>query len=284
MPRAGNLRILIGADPEVFVKNDKNIFVSGHGLIPGTKKEPFKVPLGAVQVDGMALEFNTQPAGNAEDFVDTVFSVKTHLGNMVKGKGFTIVEEPVAIFDKEVFDSTPPEAKVLGCDPDFNAWTGERNNPPDNLTTMRTAAGHIHIGWGKGFNVEDDCHIEDCRALVKQMDYYLGLYSLWWDEDDKRRAMYGQAGAFRPKPYGVEYRVLSNVWLRDREITRWIWEAAYRGTRELLGGKSMPEKFGEFARDMIAANNKYWTQDTHGQGVMMSMGMNGPRSISMPKR
>ncbi len=38
-----------------------------------------------------------------------------------------------------------------------------------------------------------------------------------YDKDTERRGMYGKAGAFRPKPYGVEYRTLSNAWLSNDE-------------------------------------------------------------------
>ena len=53
------MNILIGADPELFVKKD-GVVVSGHDLIQGTKADPFPVQDGAVQVDGMALEFNIE--------------------------------------------------------------------------------------------------------------------------------------------------------------------------------------------------------------------------------
>ncbi len=47
----------IGADPEIFLRRRGKAF-SAHGVIPGTKKEPHNVEKGAVQVDGMAVEFN----------------------------------------------------------------------------------------------------------------------------------------------------------------------------------------------------------------------------------
>ena len=56
-----NKKFTIGADPEVFVADSlTNTFVSAHDLVPGTKLEPFAVNKGAVQVDGMALEFNSR--------------------------------------------------------------------------------------------------------------------------------------------------------------------------------------------------------------------------------
>ena len=68
------MEILVGCDPEVFVKKN-NQFVSAHGLIRGDKKNPFPVKDGAVQVDGMALEFNINPAHSENEFVFSVQSV-----------------------------------------------------------------------------------------------------------------------------------------------------------------------------------------------------------------
>jgi len=55
------MKILVGCDPELFVKKD-GVLVSAHGLVQGSKEHPFRVSKGAVQVDGMALEFNIDPA------------------------------------------------------------------------------------------------------------------------------------------------------------------------------------------------------------------------------
>jgi hypothetical protein len=60
----------IGADPEFFLRDKATgKFVSAHGLIPGTKRQPMKVDKGAVQVDGMALEFNIDPVTNLDSSV-----------------------------------------------------------------------------------------------------------------------------------------------------------------------------------------------------------------------
>ena len=59
------------------------------------------------------------------------------------------------------------------------------------------------------------------------MEYTLGLPSVCMDDDTDRRSLYGASGAYRLKPYGVEYRVLSNFWLRSEELQRWAYQQAY---------------------------------------------------------
>lgn len=226
----------IGCDPEIFVRKN-GVLHSAHGLVPGDKKRPFVVPAGGVQVDGMALEFNTDPVAinNPYGFKLTIDRVMAAMRKMVPDYEFVL--DPVAVFDKAHFDAQPAEAKELGCDPDFNAWTGEENPRPDNRTTMRTASGHIHIGFKPtGIDkLEGPDHTAACHSIVKEMDVFLGLPSVLFDKDARRREMYGKAGAYRPKPYGVEYRVLSNVWLRTEELTHFVVNAsktAYDNVRQ----------------------------------------------------
>tara|TARA_X000001382_G_scaffold116270_1_gene95365 strand:+ start:3431 stop:4258 length:828 start_codon:yes stop_codon:yes gene_type:complete len=220
--------ILIGADPELFVREEQtNRMVPGFDLIPGTKQEPHKVNNGAVQVDGMALEFNIDPSRSLEEFVDNITSVQQQLQEMVAGKNYHLVAEPVAEFNQEDLNNLPGFALELGCEPDYNAWLyGQENylDPSASFLNWRTGAGHVHIGWTEG--VEDIFSIEHrmaCIELVQELDYYLGVPSLLWDTDTKRREMYGAPGCYRPKPYGLEYRTLSNAWLRREEYTRQVY-------------------------------------------------------------
>src|SRR5690606_38268474 len=111
------------------------------------KRNPFKVERGAVQVDGMALEFNIEPAASDDEFYLNMTTVMDILKGMVPDHEFALV--PVAEFGKEYIDSQPPEAKELGCDPDFDAWTGHVNEKPNVDLPFRTASGHVHIGWTK---------------------------------------------------------------------------------------------------------------------------------------
>lgn len=210
----------LGCDPEVFVKKDGKP-VSAYGLIPGNKSEPYKTARGAVQVDGMALEFNTDPVDQHdfetfnENIVRTKHALKSFLTARNDGK-YNLVEIPVMDFDMDYLQAQPDEAKELGCDPDYDAYTLEPNPRPDGDRPFRTGAGHIHVGWGADIPVDNEDHIKICANFVKTLDATVGLYMTYIDREPRRRELYGKAGAFRPKPYGVEYRTPSNVWIRNK--------------------------------------------------------------------
>lgn len=212
----------IGADPELFVRNGKEL-VSAVGLIPGDKKNPHKVKDGAVQLDGMAAEFNIDPASSPEEFVANVSSVMAQLSAMLP-KGHSLDAIPVADFGEELINAQPASARELGCDPDFDAYTGQENPTPNVNTPFRTGAGHVHIGWTDGADITDPKHLADCRALALALDITLAIPSLSFDPDNRRRELYGNLGCFRPKPYGMEYRVLSNAWLRDPALVEWVFK------------------------------------------------------------
>lgn len=204
-----------GADPEIFVrKNGKPL--SAHGLVEGTKESPQKTAVGAVQVDGMALEFNIDPTP-AHDFnqfnyniVQTIADLRSLAGNV------NLNIAPVQEFDADYMAAQPEEAKELGCDPDYNAYTLKPNPRPDGTRNYRTGAGHVHIGWGADIPVDNEEHMAICGNFVKMLDATVGMYMTFIDRDPRRRELYGAAGAFRPKPYGVEYRTPSNVWIKNK--------------------------------------------------------------------
>jgi hypothetical protein len=254
-------QILVGADPELFMKSpNTGEFVSAHDRVPGTKAEPFKVPFGAIQIDGTALEFNIDPARTVDEFVHNIQAVRRTLESYVPG--YNVVAEPVAIFDKEYFDwEVPSYAQALGCDPDFNGWTADRNPSPDpHGRPIRTASGHIHIGWGTDFDISDKVYFEYCCRVARQMDYCLGVPSLLWDRDGTRRQLYGQAGAFRPKTYGIEYRVLSNRWLDNDKLIQWVYNAVRSGMNDIEAGRWHEDTYGDLAQTIINDNIYNWQE------------------------
>ena len=245
--------ILIGADPEVFVKQNGQV-VSGYGLIPGTKDKPHPVVNGAVQVDGMALEFNIDPAGSSKEFVSNIISVLSTLRDMVPKH--ELVLEAVAKFDRKYLDKQPKDAVRLGCDPDYNAYTVKRNSLPDQTKPFRTAAGHIHIGWTKDVDVYNPLHIKDCVKAVKNLDIMLGVPSVLFDDQTERRELYGKAGAFRPKPYGVEYRVLSNKWLQSVKLMEFVYSIAFSTINNMFNGDDLTQLVDNAAECINTSNTE----------------------------
>lgn len=246
------MEFLIGCDPEVFVKKN-GTFQSAHGLIKGDKQNPFKVRRGAVQVDGMALEFNIDPATTADEFCINVQDVFSTLCKMVPD--YDVVATPVAHFDPAYLKCQPAAALELGCDPDYNGWSGVANDRPNGDRPMRTASGHIHIGWTNNKGTDDATHQAMGREAAKQMDFFLGLPSLFYDADKERREMYGKAGACRYKPYGVEYRTLSNAWLNSEKLMRWVFNNAQEGMKRLARGENLSALYGDI-QAIINTSNK----------------------------
>ena len=226
--------LLVGADPELFVIQDNQI-ISAHNLIPGEKHAPYPVTGGAIQVDGVAAEFNVNPADNVEDFQTNMRTTLIALLSKVRETqpGATLLATPTATFPLKYFMSLPASARKLGCSPDYNAYTGEHNRPPNTTEPFRTGAGHVHLGWGRNLKTGSPAHIEVCCAVTKQMDASLYLLSALWDGDTKRRTLYGARGAFRPKNYGVEYRSLSNAWVADPDLHAYIFNMT-KGVHKLL--------------------------------------------------
>lgn len=217
----------IGADPEVFLGKNGS-FVSAHDYLPGDKQHPHKVNKGAVQVDGMAAEFNIDPANNFEEFKDNLDSVQNTMKSMIGDLDF--IEDVSVFFDKEFMDKIPAENLILGCESDFNGWTMADNDPPEDTTMMRTVGGHLHLGGFHTNNIYSDLHFGAAARLARTLDEMIGVYSVLWDKDDQRRTMYGKAGCFRPKFYGMEYRTLSNKWIFSDKLVRFV----YDGVKEAL--------------------------------------------------
>lgn len=236
--------ITIGADPELFVKSNSGQLVSAWNLIPGTKANPHPVKHGAVQVDGMALEFNINPADKEATFIRNINHVLEQMRAMIEHDFYI---SPVAHFGADYIKAQPPEALELGCDPDFNGWTKEVNVKPNVDAPFRTASGHVHIGYG-------DDSFPLAAAVACQLDYYLGLPSLLVDSDPIRRELYGKAGCFRPKSYGVEYRVLSNFWLLSKDRMAWVFRNAKKAVVDMLENKIYLPRHGDI-QHIINENN-----------------------------
>ena len=239
MTQENSVKFTLGADPELFVYDNKEkAFISSHNLIPGTKEEPFETSCGAIQVDGVAAEFNINPAETGEEFQSNVMQTVRELleqiqenptkkrggPSKVRRENMILKVVPIATFNKKYFKSLPDSAKLLGCMPDYNAYTGEQNTPPETNKTMRTAAGHLHVGWTEHEDIEDPAHLKDCIDTVKQLDAVIYPLSFLWDSSSARRELYGQMGSFRPKTFGVEWRPLSNVWVKDPDLHLWLFD------------------------------------------------------------
>lgn len=272
--------IKVGCDPEAFIRDKRTgKLVSAHDLLPGTKEKPFKVPGGAIQVDGTAAEFNIDPATGSTDFYIKIQTVLKAIRERL-GENYELVFEPVGRFDKEYFDKLPKSATELGCNPDFNAWTGTVNPPPDasgDMYGVRTASGHVHLGWTEDQDPTDPSHIADCNLVAQNLDYFLGLPSLMWDRDNTRRKLYGRAGAVRYKPYGVEYRVLSNRWVADKALTQYVFTSAYSAVNSLFQNqKPMGELLGDKAVEILDENQMWWIERSSKVFKTMSNYVNFP--------
>lgn len=206
--------LTLGADPEFFLHNiAKGRIEPAVGLIGGTKENGLFIPTGeSVLEDNVMVEFTTTICKDAKELNDSIQRALTHLKNTLP-QYYEFVFKASHVF--EPVDLSSEQAQEIGCEPDYNAYTLRMNKPANAKNLMRTCSGHLHLGY-------DNPSIDTSLDLVMIMDIFLGIPSVLLDEDRTRRKMYGKAGCYRLKRYGVEYRVLSNFWANNPELVEWV--------------------------------------------------------------
>lgn len=215
----------IGTDPELFLSKNGR-YVSATEYTDGTKYVPeFLSSGGFVSYDNVALEFGVAPAITYDEFIwnigATILDLKNYLPDDIK---MNIVAS--AHFPRS--ELKHKEAKRFGCDPDMNAWTGLQNATPRKAkrSTFRTCGGHVHIrhipkSGSLGFLKHQLGKVNTVFAL----DLTGGLVSTVLDSDPsaiERRSLYGKAGCYRSTDGGIEYRTLSNYWIKSPSLVKLI--------------------------------------------------------------
>jgi len=210
----------VGCDPEFFIANSKNLIPSC-GVIGGTKGAGVPIdpahPRFKWLEDNVAVELNLPPYNVPENFRLGMAQASVLVKSALKAKGLHPVIKPHLDFKMETLQMYP-EAFTFGCEPDFCAYDKNPKEPRQvevgNFGLKRFAGGHLHLSYNNPHEVPD-------YVVVMLMDALVGLASVATGRDCQgaRRAVYGQAGLFRPKKYangvsGVEYRTPSNFWLQ----------------------------------------------------------------------
>lgn len=219
---------MVGADPELFLMDRTNKqYVPSTTLLGGTKEKPNYYDDGfAVQEDNVTAEYNIPPATTVEEWVRYHNKAHQTIQRMV-GNDLMLVAKPAADFQEEWFEKYP-QLMESGCDPDMSVYTFQQSCPQGSLDNKtRFAGGHVHVSC--------DYDWQDELNLIKWLDIFIAVPFAKMEADGRRRQLYGQAGVYRQKPYGVEYRTPSSTWVRYPKWQKYVFYAVQRACQIIDG-------------------------------------------------
>lgn len=229
--------IFVGSDPEMFTQTPSGIITSVAGRLGCDKWNKRELhPDVRLQEDNVLAEFDINPHSEFEAFDENMQRGLDSIRQVLENELDCTIAEGVSshIYTMEELESFDKSAFIFGCEPDFNALTGMQNPKPAAADAgLRTAGGHIHIGYAEHISKDQFSHSQAICGVM--CDYFLGLPSLLLDKDDRRRELYGKAGSVRMKSYGIEYRTLSNFWVFSQMQRQFIWGQAHKAFEYTIG-------------------------------------------------
>jgi hypothetical protein len=179
-------------------------------FLPWTKKEPLDIGGTLYHKDASMFEVALRPASSPAD-LDLAWqeAYQQALSMLPDGWHFELNPSEVYSNDELMLDEY---ASVLGCSTSDNVYGASVAMPEAYPDGRRYAGLHINIEGDGG-------RVLPHHALC--LDATLGLLSVaawegrWKEGIVARRKVYGRAGEFRVKPFGLEYRTLpSCAWQR----------------------------------------------------------------------
>lgn len=225
----------IGSDPEVFAAKAGKM-TSVAGLLGCSKDQKLSLAANVrLQEDNVLAEFDIDPCYSWAEFNNNMAAGIDLLKKKLAEHGLEVAEGVSShIYTQQELESFDKSAFVFGCTPDYNALTGMKNSSPTATDPgLRTAGGHVHIGFGDVAKVSRDNQL-DAGLLC---DYFHSLPAMFIDNDDRRKELYGKAGAIRYKDYGIEYRSLSNFWVFKEDLRKMVYDQTQKVVENLVTDK-----------------------------------------------
>lgn len=246
------MQILIGTDVEIFLRGIHNKkLIPSWEVIANNKDNPYIFENSDLSnytmfIDNVALEFNIPPARNKAEFKRSIYIAISYIDDYLTDRCINVRMETDFMVTLSEEQRNNIKSMEFNCNPDYNAWNNKYNPPVTNIGKHRFSGGHVHIG--ARFDSPDEV-----IRLVKRLDYYLGLWSVSQckDEEIERRKMYGRAGDFRPKLYGLEYRVLSNFWIFDSNFIDEVYDRTMMAVKDKLNIDNQIDYFKDDIIDCI---------------------------------
>lgn len=201
-PPNTDVRFSLGSDPEFFFMHEGDV-VPSVNILSGKSD--------SVKPDGVQGELNPR-ADKCRQFAGTYLGRAILEANEEAQKiGATLDFSVGHVLSDKAWKRTPISARRFGCSPTLNSHESKFERVSGLRERFRAAGGHIHVAYKS----------KDNSKLVQVMDIVAGNTCVLVDRDEnnaRRRVMYGRAGEYREKPYGLEYRVLSNFWLKHNVL------------------------------------------------------------------
>ena len=216
-----------GCDPEFFLEKDGEV-IGSEKLISENGLE-FLGGLGTNKVirDGIQTELNPAPNTCRQRVARNISRCFIALKEQITtdGTGIKVNFEQTRTITEKEMDSLSDDSKQFGCK-ESRSVAGENSKiaiKDASKYFKRSAGGHIHLSppsYGKAM-VQNDA-----ERVIKLMDIIVGNTCVLLDRDKgniERRKNYGKAGEFRLPSHGIEYRVLSNFWLRSYVLMSFVF-------------------------------------------------------------
>lgn len=212
-----------GSDPEFLLVANRGHLMpkSAIGVVQGDIENRINLKGHQFYYDNVLAECAVKPGASKEETIRNFREVLQLYADMVSP--FKLTTTASVIFpDSEL---THPDARKVGCAKDMCAYElKQKDGPVDEIShgNLRSCGGHIHVG---AESIAGDG--PEPILFIYMMDLVLGCTSLWLDKDPtskRRRELYGQAGRYRVKDYGMEYRSLGNYWLNSPELAAFTYD------------------------------------------------------------
>jgi hypothetical protein len=209
--RTDIFQVNFGCDPELFFKQNGKIIGSEKVLSKNGLEQ-----LSNVVEDGIQVEIHPSSTSCREILAGNIRDIFYNIRRKIKDTDIELDFNSFVNIDIEEMESLSEKSKQFGCATSKNIYDKnakiEVSDPSKYY--FRSAGGHIHLGVDSGrVSVVHDNIVD----IVKLLDIIVGNTCVLLDREKgniERRKNYGRAGEFRIKNYGLEYRTLSNFWLR----------------------------------------------------------------------